>query len=88
MNGNIDINKIIVSNKVLFGKRGFKYFIAYKDDRKVTLFCIMLPQTSAYRKDFDEFNYVFFDKRLEKYNRRQKHIKKGFDSELYKMKNI
>ena len=50
--------------------------------------CIMFPQMSAYRKDFDEFNYVFFDKRLEKYNRRQKHIKKGFDSELYKMKNI
>ena len=50
--------------------------------------CIMFPQMSAHRKDFDEFNYVFFDKRLEKYNRRQKHIKKGFDSELYKMKNI
>ena len=25
----IDINKIVVSNKVSFGKKGFKYFIFY-----------------------------------------------------------
>ena len=29
---NIDINKIVVSNKVRFGKKRFKYFIGYKDD--------------------------------------------------------
>ena len=28
---NIDINKIIVSNKVSFGKNSFKCFIDYKD---------------------------------------------------------
>ena len=28
---NIDINKIVVSNKVFFSKKGFKYFIGYKD---------------------------------------------------------
>ena len=27
----IDINKIVASNKVSFGKKGFKYFIGYKD---------------------------------------------------------
>ena len=27
----IDINKIVVSNKVSFGKKGFKYFMGYKD---------------------------------------------------------
>ena len=31
---NIDINKIAVSNKVSFGKKGFKYFIGYKDAKK------------------------------------------------------
>ena len=31
---NIDINKILVSNKVFFGKKGFKYFICYKDAKK------------------------------------------------------
>ena len=32
---NIDINKIVVSNKVSFGKKGFKYFINYKDAKKI-----------------------------------------------------
>ena len=28
---NIDINNIVVSNRVSFGKKDFKYFIGYKD---------------------------------------------------------
>ena len=28
---NIDINKIVISNKVSTGKMGFKYFIGYRD---------------------------------------------------------
>ena len=32
---NIDIDKIVVSNKVSFGKKGFKYFIGYKDAKKL-----------------------------------------------------
>ena len=31
---NIDSNKKIVSNKVSFGKKGFKYLIGYKDTKK------------------------------------------------------
>ena len=31
---NININKIVVSNKVSFGKKGFKYFISYTDAKK------------------------------------------------------
>ena len=31
---NIDIIKIIVSNKLPFGKQDFKYFIGYKDAKK------------------------------------------------------
>ena len=31
----IDIHKMIVSNKFSFGKKGFKYFIGYKDDKKI-----------------------------------------------------
>ena len=30
----IDINKKVVSTKVSFGKKGFKYFIDYKDAKK------------------------------------------------------
>ena len=31
---NVDINKRVVFNKVSFGKKGFKYFIGYKDLKK------------------------------------------------------
>ena len=33
-NKNIDINKIVVSNKVFFGKKTFKHFIGYKYTKK------------------------------------------------------
>ena len=32
---NIDIDKIVVSNKVSFGKKSFRYFIGYKDAKKI-----------------------------------------------------
>ena len=35
---NIDINKIVVSNKISFSKKGFKYFVGYKDDTKIDLY--------------------------------------------------
>ena len=60
--GNIDINKIVVSNKVSFGKKGFKYFIGYKD-AKIRPLCIFSQKMSTYGRDFDETKYVFFDKR-------------------------
>ena len=50
---NIDIKKIAVSNKVSFGKKGFKYFIGYKD-AKIRPLKIFLPKISAYRRDPDE----------------------------------
>ena len=51
---NVDINKVVVSNRVSFGKKKrFKYFIGYKDDKIRTL-CIFLPKMSTYRRDFDE----------------------------------
>ena len=40
---NIDINNE-VSNKVSFGKKGFKYFIGYKDTKKVRLLFIFFPK--------------------------------------------
>ena len=50
----IDINKIVVSNKVSVGKKGFKCFIGYKDAKKNRPLCIFLSKISAYRRDFDE----------------------------------
>ena len=34
---NIDVNKIVVSNKVSFGTKGFKFFIGLKDAKKIDL---------------------------------------------------
>ena len=33
----VNINKIVVSNKVSFSKKGFKYFIGYKEAEKLDL---------------------------------------------------
>ena len=44
---NVDVDKMI-SNKVSRGKKGFKYFIGYKDDEKNKPFYIMLPKMSEY----------------------------------------
>ena len=33
----IDVNKIVVSNKISFGKNDFKYLIGYKDAKKLDL---------------------------------------------------
>ena len=35
---NINVNKIVVSNKVSFGKKGFKYLIGSKDAKNVNLY--------------------------------------------------
>ena len=67
---NIDVNKITVSNKVSFHKKGFKYFFGYKNAKKIRPLCIFLAKMTAYRKDFDETKYISFlikdDKLLEK----------------------
>ena len=56
----------------------------------------MLPKMSAYRRDSDENQYFFLDKKngelLQKYNeiwnKVSNTIKKGFDSKLFTMKSI
>ena len=61
---NIDINKIVVSNIVSSGKKGFKYFIGYKNAKNIKHLWVFHPKMSAYRKDFDETIFMsFFDKR-------------------------
>ena len=57
---NIDIDKIVVSNKVSFGKKSFRYFIGYKDVKKIRPWCIFHPKVSAYRIDFGETKYISF----------------------------
>ena len=88
LSNNIDINEIVVSNKISFDKKYFKQFIGYKDGKKVKPACILLPKTCSYRRDFNEIKYIFLlikdDKLLEKYNeiwdKINSSIKKVFDS--------
>ena len=57
---NTYINKIVVSNKVLLNKEDLKYFIGYKDAKKIRPLCIFLPKMSAYRRDFDKTKCMSF----------------------------
>ena len=85
---NIDINKMVVSNRVSFAKNEFRYFTGYKDAENVRPLCVLLTKMSAYRKGFNKTKYMSFfikdDELLEKYNeiweKVKTIIKKEFDS--------
>ena len=70
---NVNNGKTIISNKVSFGKKGFKCFTDSTDDEKVKPLFMMLPKMSAYEKCFDETKYMSFlikyDELLVKYNK-------------------
>ena len=67
----VDIEKVLVFNKISFGK---KYFIGcLNNDHKVKALHIMLPKLCAYEKIYDEqAKWMYFliedDDVLEKYN--------------------
>ena len=50
----VDIQKVLASNKTSFGEKNYKYFIGYLyNDHKVKPLHIMLPKTRAYVKSYD-----------------------------------
>ena len=52
----------MISSKVSFGKKGWIYFIGYKDDvYKIKLFSRMLPKMIGYAKKLDGTKYALFD---------------------------
>ena len=58
----VDIEKVLVSNKISFGEKNYKYFIGYlHNNHKVKPLNIMLPKTGAYVKSYDGYVDVFFD---------------------------
>ena len=70
----VDIEKVLVSNKIYFGEKNYKYFTGYLcNNNKVKPLRNMLPRTSAYVKSYDgQTKRMFFliddDDLLEKYN--------------------
>ena len=59
----IDINKVVAFSKFSFRQKDFKDFIGYKGVKKVRPLWIIFPKMIAYRRDFDETEYFFFDKK-------------------------
>ena len=57
---NIDINKLVVSNKFPFGKQDFKYFIGYKDNKEIRALCIFFPEMSIYKRYSDKTKCMYF----------------------------
>ena len=56
----IDIKKIVVLDKLFFGKQDFKYFIGYKDLEKIKFLCIFCPQIIIYLRNFNENGRIYF----------------------------
>ena len=58
---NVDIDKIQIYDKFSFNKKGYKYFIGYKDDDyRIKQLLIMLLKMSKYIKRFDKIKYMLF----------------------------
>ena len=50
----VDIEKVVASNKISFRKKYYKYFIGYLyNDHKGRPLHIIFPKTSAYVKSYD-----------------------------------
>ena len=89
----VNIEKVLVSNKISFREKNYKYFIGYLyNDDKVKPLHIMLPKRSAYAKSYDgQTKWMYFliedDDLLEKYNtiwdKVSANVKKEFASDLF-----
>ena len=70
----VEIEKVLVSNKTSFGEKNYKYFIGYLyNDNRVKPLHIIFPKTSGYVKSYDgKTKWMYFliedDKLLEKHN--------------------
>ena len=70
----VDIEKVLVSNKIFYGEKNYKYFIGYlHNDDKLKPLHITLCKTSTYVKNYDgqtKWMYFFIkdDDLSEKYN--------------------
>ena len=58
----VDIEKVLVSSKIYFREKNFKYFIGYLyNGNKVKPLHIMLPKRSAYVKIYDgQTKWMYF----------------------------
>ena len=50
----VDLNKIVVSNKWKINDTTCKYYIGYKNDDEIKPLCVIMPQMTGYVKYFDD----------------------------------
>ena len=87
---NIDINKIVISNRFTFGKQDFKYFIGCKDNKKIRPLCIFFLEISAHKRYFNKSKCMYFiikdekifDKYMTVWEKVRNTIKANLNSEL------
>ena len=75
LGGDVDIEKVLVSNKISSGQKNYKYIIGYLyKDHKFKTLNIMLPKTSFYLKSYDgQTKWMYF---LIENDNKRKHNKK------------
>ena len=93
----VNVDQIVVSDKVKHSDGGFKYFIVYKEGEIVKPLCIILPQMTGYVKYLENrgknMSFVIEDDDvLDKYNKIWDKMKETliikFIACLFMMKNI
>ena len=57
---NLDINKIVVSNKVSSGKKSFKYFISYEDAKRIALYVYFTKKWVHIEETWIKLNIYLF----------------------------
>ena len=69
----VNVDQIVVPDKVKHSDGGFKYFIVYKEGEIVKPLCIIFPQITGYIKYFENggknMSFVIEDDVLDKYNK-------------------
>ena len=60
--GDVDVEKVLVSDNISFDEKNYKYFIGYLlDNYKVKPLHIMPPKTTAYVKSYDgQTKWMYF----------------------------
>ena len=77
----VDLDKIVVSNKLKISDTTYKYFCGYLNNDVIQPLCVILPQMNGYIKYFDDggknMSFVTDDEEVyEKYNEIWKEVRK------------
>ena len=58
--GDVNVDKILISDEFFCTRKGYKYFVGYKNDEEITPLCVLLPKLGGYSKYFDDATTMCF----------------------------